>query len=728
MKNNEFFFCLDSDAELNGKGAKQIELNSKHITVHQASEEDEERRTASLGDLSKLEFNACPSGNRSNNGTLERAQSLEITDPNNQLNAAGKVTPKKRKAQLTEQVEETDYKEPRLSEPILENLETLQAGRLKSAYEWGNLEDAIYDGKDKIRNTSDTESNEASSTPQKKLSASSMDMMSEVLAAADKFDREINDIKLTDVMSEVSKIDFDVVPKIEKTEMFTEIDMTTQLIDDTKRFIDAETKNGTFLEKPMNGMTHFHDDELDYENVPKNIKISPVTVHMNGADNHVNDAVESDQIKNIHFDANMPDDVKVSRYPLANIVDRPKSEVLKQLIAQQLPEEQIKVTNGITLNDEPLNIDTVITSSTTTMTTFNDGSPISLTLGNHHESDLTESSQISPVFSSDGQGVNSISISSNESPTPTSVPFLLKTNDNVVTITTEDSQPSSIIMIEDENINFTLRTLDDETPKMVTTTTTTVVQTTPPAPAARKSIAASKDEVFIIESLSSKKVHDSMLPISNGKDSNAVPANNGKPPTQTKNFVTEIRVANSKDKQMNAKNLSKSVEGTPKKHSPPMTPRKTAPATTHNNNNNNGEKPVIVEEEYIPRNSEIRFTTSTYQSPRPSINNDNKQSRHSHIDQIRSTFERSHTSEIPVPIRKISTPSTPPPQSHHNNNNQTTPTTVQRVSPPTPSKIPVFNSQKSSDNLLKNSSGGSQNANRVSVTSIKNSSRNPSGK
>lgn len=41
-------FSQDSDAEINGKNVQQIELNSKHITIHQLSEEEsnEERRTA----------------------------------------------------------------------------------------------------------------------------------------------------------------------------------------------------------------------------------------------------------------------------------------------------------------------------------------------------------------------------------------------------------------------------------------------------------------------------------------------------------------------------------------------------------------------------------------------------------------------------------------------------------------------------------------------------------
>lgn len=252
-------------------------------------------------------------------------------------------------------------------------------------------------------------------------------------------------------------------------------------------------------------------------------------------------------------------------------------------------------------------------------------------------------------------------------------------------------------------------------------TRTQAASITPPLPPPR----TIKDEVFIIESLSSKKIQDASTPPAINKDSDdetdAVEA-------APLNFVTEIRLSNvaGKDQKMNAKNLSKSLSeshlmaakilnaatATNNSGDPHAATIKahTVTSTTMNSSNhgNNIDKPVIVEQEYIPRNAEIKFTTSTYQSPARQFDK-----RHSHIDQIRSTFERQHTSEIPVPIRKLSTPSTPPP-----------PSSITRTSP---SKIPVLHSQKSSDNLLKMNNGPMANRS-VSVTSIKNSSRNPSGK
>ncbi|XP_055312753.1 uncharacterized protein LOC129574587 [Sitodiplosis mosellana] len=693
---------LDSDAEFNGKNVQQIELNSKHITVHQASEEEEnsneERRTASLGDLSKLEHTKCGKNSHESNGTLERAQSMEMSNANNQI-ATGKVVPKKRKAHPGDHdlVEVMELKEPRYSEPIIENLEPLQTMRLKSSYEWGNLEDAIYDGKDK--NASD-DSFELES-PQKKLSSSSMDMMSEVLAAADKFDKEINEIELHDVMHEISNVEFDDVANGTDEPIQLELVQNNEAAIEIKSSPEpsprAHTKNNGIMNESNNISSNSNSNDqttMDMDETQHNItqiKL-PTAVHLEVKSSDNFDDIVIDTSKGVNYGTNVSDDAKASRYPLTTI-ERPKSEVLKQLIAQQVPGD---------MDDQTMEVNGISYAKSGT----NDG-PINISVAGHMDSIDTmatmEPVQISPIFSSDGSGVNNISISSMDSDSAVElknsraspVQTATTTTENRITISTSsDSQPASIV-IEDETLNFKMQTLDDE-PSEPTKT---------PSPNGSQK----KNEVFIVESLSSKKTHESSLPVSNGT----------KPPPASKGgFVTEIRFPNAnKDKHMNAKNLSKSMEN----RNPPDAKTKSDAKTSSPNDSRKGsngssgggggdgvEKPVIVEEEYIPRNNEIRFTTSTYQSPRQF------EKRHSQIDQIRSNFERSHTSEIPVPIRKISTPSTPPPSQSSN---------VARVSP---SKIPVFTSQKSSDNLLKNNN--SPNRVSVSVTSIKNSSRNPSGK
>lgn len=430
----------DSDAELgNSNATTHIELNAKHITVHQTSEEDvdnEGRRTASLGDLSKLEFSTCPNGIRSNTGTLERAQSLEISD---QTNAAvgTKATPKKRKAALVDELEEVDFKEPRLSEVIIENLDSLQAGRLKSAYEWGNLEDAIYDCKGKDGQASDSDSL-ADGTPKKKNSSTSIDMMTEVLAAADKFDREVIEIELKDVMTDdVVDSNGDEVrekPVIAERSSVTwyrkqPITDDAQIIDETRRFIETEVQNGVLVAE-SHIKTHAaagHEGQVNIVDA----------VIQNG--NAIVDASESDRVKIINSGPNMLDDGMPTTYSFGSL-ERPRSEVLKKLIAQQSPAAKTTIIS----NGAPLTVETVIPSA---------------------DNDLNEPIQISPVFSSDGHGVNSISISSNDSAATNdsfSQPMVTTSTENVVTISTDDSQPSSIILIEDEKINFTLRRLDDD--------------------------------------------------------------------------------------------------------------------------------------------------------------------------------------------------------------------------------------------------------------------------
>lgn len=671
---------LDSDAEYSGQNMQQIELNSKHITVHQASEEEEdtneERRTASLGDLSKLEHGTSASSNRPSNGTLERAQSLEMSDANNQI-ASGKVTPKKRKAHGGDLVEVTELKEPRFSEPITENHEPMHTVRLKSSYEWGNLEDAIYDGKDKGTGSDDSFELES---PQKKLSSSSMDMMSEVLAAADKFDKEINDIELNDVMSEISKVEFDMPTP----DAINGTDETIQLESVQDNQVEmkeiAEMPNEIESMALNNGAMPENAGPLVNEEQQQNvtqIQLSTVEhVEVKPIDNFNEIVIDPSKANN--YGTNFSDDAKASRYPLGSL-DRPKSEVLKQLIAQQVPGE----SDAEQSMEMEMGIEVEVNGILYPKSANKDG-PINISVSGHTENDGEEPKQISPVFSSDGSGVNNISISSTESEMlSASKNSNASPIENRVTISTNDSQPASIV-IEDESLNFKMQTLDDEPNELLLSKA--------PATETQKS----NNEVFIVESLSSKKTHETSLPVSNGKEL--------KPPA--KGFVTEIRFSNAnKDKQMNAKNLSKSMEI--RNHSPDAKARNEAKSSSPNNNRKGNEKPT-VDEEYIPRNNEIRFTTSTYQSPRQI------DKRHSQIDQIRSNFERSHTSEIPIPIRKISTPSTPPPSQSSN---------VARVSP---SKIPVFTSQKSSDNLLKNNNNATRVS--VSVTSIKNSSRNPSGK
>lgn len=594
----------------------------------------------------------------SQNGTLERAQSLEMSEGS--ANVQTKITPKKRKA--IPEIESAEFKEPRLSMD-LSNLDTLQRGRLKSSYEWGNLEDAIYDNMNGSGHSDDDmdESKKDSS------------MITHVLNAADNIDKRSsvdsgikspqmngdgNAKAINKKKSEAFSISWD-----DKDENEIE-EIPSNLEDTLKHFIETESRNG------------FHDKAEDsnfnnYAFKDEHISISPV--HFKGS-NHKNEtnaeksvkANDSDQIKIINYGTNMPDDVKVSRYPFGSL-ERPKSDVFKKL-ANQLSGEDV-TTKTITSNSTSKTTIKPESPPTVTNLGYSDLQPISLTMIEQGgENGLIESSQMSPVFSSDGKGVNSISISSMEVKIrPESrkdvLPGMLG-RENIVTINADGSQPSSIIMIDDEKLDFTLQKLDDDAKPFANN--------------------AQKDEVIIIESLSSKKLPESQASAKN---------------EDAKTFVTEIRVQTPNDEllddEIDKDDLEALIEAALKNDTSALKCESPLPAYE---SIEKSKSPSPTEREYIPRNVEMKFSTSTYESPQRHF-----EKRHSHIDQIRSAFEKNHSSEIPVLIRKTSNPSTPS-------------TPGQRTSP---SKIPVFHS-KSNDGSAKNGS--------VSVTSIKNSSRNPSGK
>lgn len=649
-------------------------MSSNDVTVHQVSEEEtsEERKTASLGELSKIGVESNVSVCKTNDGTLESAQTLEIPDSINK-NVNEKITSTQRNSQINN-VDSTDgaidLKAPCSSEPTKENinLEALQTTRLKSSYEWGNLEDAIYDGKECLDNR----------VFDKKSSNSSMEMMSEVLAAADKFDFEINDIQLSDIIDDdLSKFEFELSKTIDwnGTNRYTE--PLPQRMKDEPGSFNVSHKSNDLLDA--------HEEiEMQKERVETEMPLTNQSVNIQSTDikspkalnleiRDLDNVTETTSINTNSLsetiEIDVDNDAKVSKYALSNI-ERPKSEVLKKLILHHSPEEDFeRGTDGTSFLQNVSTVESVID--------ITEMEPINVLLSPRTVSNMNEC-QTSPIFSSDFQGVSNISILSTDSNSFNEQqisPFFTNSDNKSLIVGADISQASSIIM-EDEQINFKIQTVSH------VAETDSVMSSKP----------SLKNEVFIVESLSSKK-QDSLLQASDGDSNSKSP---------TRGFVTEIRFPNSnKDKQMNEKNFSKSLEIQNEDYD--SMKKSTSIA---NANCNFQSQSVIVQEDYIPRNSEIRFTTSTYQSPRQF------EKRSSQIDQIRSNFERSHTSEIPVPIRKMSTSSTPPPSSHSAN--------MTRVSP---SKIPVFTSQKSSDNLRNNGS-----MNRVSITSIKNSSRNPSGK
>ncbi|CAB0041529.1 unnamed protein product [Trichogramma brassicae] len=122
----------DTETELQ-QSLTNIELKPSEITIHhtpvpEVSNESDEvdeaelyRKAASLGDLSRYEAKA-------NSQTLERAQSLDMTDP----------CSKKRKAPLPPPDDINESTED------LTKLDQIERRKLKKSSEWGTLEDAFW--------------------------------------------------------------------------------------------------------------------------------------------------------------------------------------------------------------------------------------------------------------------------------------------------------------------------------------------------------------------------------------------------------------------------------------------------------------------------------------------------------------------------------------------------------------------------------------------------------
>ncbi|KAK4872432.1 hypothetical protein RN001_014461 [Aquatica leii] len=131
-------YVSDSDAEIdNQSSVNTIELNPNDITIHQSEEVEElqNRKTASTGDLTKIQKNR-----KISSGTLERAQSLDITDTG--MPSLTKKIMSDSKSESEDSLYGKVLIEPRLS-LVLDGLNTFQRSRLKKSTEWGNLEDAI---------------------------------------------------------------------------------------------------------------------------------------------------------------------------------------------------------------------------------------------------------------------------------------------------------------------------------------------------------------------------------------------------------------------------------------------------------------------------------------------------------------------------------------------------------------------------------------------------------
>lgn len=124
----EIHSCKDSDSEMGDSSSTTIELNSTHITVHHIPD-DSNRKTASLGDLSKITTEEVATS------VLERAMSLELADGS----TSNPRDSKKRKAPNPPPDEMTLDEGSSSKEPRMEGLGL----GLKKASLFGTLEEAI---------------------------------------------------------------------------------------------------------------------------------------------------------------------------------------------------------------------------------------------------------------------------------------------------------------------------------------------------------------------------------------------------------------------------------------------------------------------------------------------------------------------------------------------------------------------------------------------------------
>ncbi|XP_050680209.1 uncharacterized protein LOC126976077 [Leptidea sinapis] len=303
-----------NNSDKSEKGSTTIELNNSDITIHSSplnettssgSEEtctldESERKAASLGDLSRFELRSKTVN--PSTGTLERAQSLDISADDADIQEST-LSPKKRKAMSVvettfyDSTTETDTlpeidpdkgivmkpKEPRLSLNIaktsaIEGLNTFQRNRLKKASEFGNLEDAIVKGSSSSIE-SDHHGSQEIHVRQSQINSKEITQESE---------HETSDHLARRIMDENMKVHLKLVSEFAKS-----------------------TSDGS-------GRSSLDSTQEQNSTTESNI-ISPV---------------KYDEKITMGYDTNIPDDMKMSRNTYVNSLERPKSEMMKKLLAK----------------------------------------------------------------------------------------------------------------------------------------------------------------------------------------------------------------------------------------------------------------------------------------------------------------------------------------------------------------------------------------------------------
>ncbi|XP_013197912.1 uncharacterized protein LOC106140814 [Amyelois transitella] len=303
-----------NNSDRSEKGSTTIELNNSDITihssplndtVHSASDnasilDENERKAASLGDLSRFELRAKT--RQPSTGTLERAQSLDISADDADIKEST-LSPKKRKAMSV--VETTFFdsgaedvlpemidsekgmviksKEPRLSLNLsktsaIEGLNTFQRNRLKKASEFGNLEDAIVKGSNSSVESDKTEQDTSNKKAQFEL-------------YKDNEPHETSDHLARRMMDENMKVHLKLVSEFAKS---TSDGSNLSSLDSTHEILPISTSKTEITGTP----------------------------------------IKFEEKVTMSYDTNIPDDLKVSRNTYVNSLERPKSDMMKKLLAK----------------------------------------------------------------------------------------------------------------------------------------------------------------------------------------------------------------------------------------------------------------------------------------------------------------------------------------------------------------------------------------------------------
>lgn len=599
----------DSDAETdNQSSVNTIELNSSDITIHQTEETEElqNRKTASTGDLSKIQKAA-----KSGTGTLERAQSLDITDT-----GIPTITKKRKTGRVDDGFDSDDdlycsaliNKEPRLS-LILDGLNTFQRSRLKKSTEWGNLEDAIL----RLENESVSSSERFSlETPD-----GSRDRNFDFGAKSPEFDalvNKINEIKqeTPEKLKEDEKVSEQVITRIvgniEKTEEVKGKQVKNQIWPTVE--LQMNNGSGTVLangspkkpevskKKPVNVVQKHPEDEAITTKINKPQDTVSSTPEKPKVDlfalskdflfaERLASSIDEHKAPTISGETNVSDDMKVSRHSLGSLEAAPVSNV-----------------SSITINDKKISSFEISFKDPKDESTISDlyTTAIDDTLTLNNQSEIPERVTVrTPDFTNN---INEVTI---EGPTSLTleIPGEITETQYSCLSSFSDDTPRSISVINKESgeneqciCPSTSNRRPEDSKNSSTLTFITEIQVTPN----NSNSSSNVSEIEIIPNVNNSQNLDNKF----------------------ENYV---------------KNFEASVKAIESNYPPPRKPElKTPPVAEKIDAEKELHKIHEIVEEQLKKLPEMRFTTSSYES---TTKIPEKRQSQSQVELLKSNFEKS---------------------------------------------------------------------------------------